>query len=269
MENNFMIAITLTVLAGLSTGIGSIIGLIAKKTNTKFLSVALGFSAGVMLFVSFVDIYPKANDMLLNQLNENLSGWLTMIGFFTGIVVIAIVDSLLPKDTNNHNDIIENINNEKIKDPKNTKALLRMGIFTALAIGIHNFPEGLATFMATLADPSLGVPIAVAIALHNIPEGLAVSVPIYYATGSRKKAFFYSFLSGIAEPVGALIGYIILRPFLNDIVMGMIFSAVGGIMIYISLDELLPAAKRYGKPAIAKIGLVLGMLVMAISLQLL
>ena len=276
MENNFIIAILLTLFAGLSTGIGSIIGLVAKKTNTKFLSVALGFSAGVMLFVSFVDIYPKAYDMLLKQIDENLASWLTMIGFFIGIVIIGIIDMIIPKDKNPHEikdveDITKEDTNEENLQNENTnnKSLLRMGVFTALAIGIHNFPEGLATFVATLADPSLGIPIAIAIALHNIPEGLAVSVPIYYATGSRLKAFTYSFLSGLAEPIGAIIGYLVLRPFLNDVVMGMIFSAVGGIMVYISLDELLPAAKKYGKHHIAMLGLVLGMLVMAISLQLL
>ena len=266
MESNFLIALILTIFAGLSTGIGSIIGLVAKKTNTKFLSVALGFSAGVMLFVSFVDIYPKAYDMLLNKIDEGLAGWLTMIGFFAGILIIAVIDMLIPKDKNPHE--VKSIEDMQEKDLA-SKSLLRMGIFTALAVGIHNFPEGLATFIATLADPSLGVPIAIAIALHNIPEGLAVSVPIYYATGSRKKAFVYSFLSGLAEPIGAILGYIILRSFLNDVVMGMIFSAVGGIMVYISVDELLPAAKKYGKNHIAMIGLVLGMLVMAISLQLL
>ena len=266
MEENFTIAIILTLLAGLSTGIGSIMGLVAKKTNTKFLSVALGFSAGVMLFVSFVDIYPKANDMLLNKVSEDAAGWLTLTGFFIGIVLIAVIDMLIPKEENPHEvKLVEDMENKK----ESNKSLFRMGIFTALAIGIHNFPEGLATFVAALADPSLGIPIAIAIALHNIPEGLAVSVPIYYATGSRKKAFMYSFLSGLAEPIGAIVGYLLLRPFLNDVVMGMIFSAVGGIMVYISLDELLPAAKKYGKHHIAMIGLVVGMLVMAISLQLL
>ena len=267
MENNFIIAILLTLFAGLSTGIGSIIGLVAKKTNTKFLSVALGFSAGVMLFVSFVDIYPKAYDMLLNPINENLASWLTMIGFFLGIIGIALIDFLIPKDKNPHEvRLVEEMEDEQRND---TKGLMRMGVFTALAIGIHNFPEGLATFISTLADPALGIPIAIAIALHNIPEGLAVSVPIYYATGSKKKAFKYSFLSGLSEPIGAIVGYLLLRPFLNDVVMGMIFSAVGGIMVFISLDELLPAAKKYGKNHTAMIGLVIGMLVMAISLQLL
>lgn len=270
MGENFLMATVLTLFAGLSTGIGSLIGLFAKKTNEKFLSLALGFSAGVMLFVSFVDIYPKAYDMILEKVSEGTAGWLTMIGFFIGIITIAIIDAVIPSDKNPHEiKGVEDLDESNINENTKKNGLLRMGIFTALAVGIHNFPEGLATFIATLANPTLGIPIAIAIALHNIPEGLAVSVPIYYATGSRKKAFAYSFLSGLAEPIGAILGYLILRPFLNEMVMGAIFSAVGGIMVFISLDELLPAAKKYGKHHVAMIGLISGMLVMAISLQLL
>ena len=282
MENNFVIAIILTFLAGISTGIGSLIGLFAKKTNTNFLSGALGFSAGVMLFVSFVDIYPKAYDMLLVETGEKEAGWLTLIGFFIGIILICVIDKLIPKNKNPHecatveelnqDNLDTEINNTEINNTENNvkkQNLMRMGVFTALAIGIHNFPEGLATFVATLAEPSLGIPIAIAIALHNIPEGLAVSVPIYYATGSRKKAFIYSFLSGISEPIGAIVGYLLLRPFLNDVLIGIVFAAVAGVMVFITLDELLPAAKKYGKHHTAIYGLILGMLVMAVSLQLL
>jgi ZIP family zinc transporter len=139
-------------------------------------------------------------------------------------------------------------------------------LFTALAIGIHNFPEGLATFTAALTDPGIGIAIAVAIAIHNIPEGIAVSIPIYYATGNRKKAFLLSFLSGLAEPVGALVGYLILMPFLSPVVFGVLFAAVAGIMVFISLDELLPSAREYGEHHLSIYGLIAGMLVMAISL---
>jgi ZIP family zinc transporter len=153
--------------------------------------------------------------------------------------------------------------------------LLRMGLFTALAIGIHNFPEGLATFLAALHDPHLGIAIAVAVALHNIPEGISVSVPIFYATGNRKKAFTYSFLSGLAEPVGAGIAYLAIRLFLGDNgnvvppeIMGVMFGGVAGIMVYISLDELLPTSRAYGKGHDSLLGLIGGMLVMALSLVL-
>ncbi|MCD8573981.1 MAG: zinc transporter ZupT [Erysipelotrichaceae bacterium] len=147
--------------------------------------------------------------------------------------------------------------------------LMRMGLFTALAIAIHNFPEGLATFVVALKEPSLAIPIAIAIALHNIPEGIAVSVPIYYATGSKRKAFFYSFLSGLSEPIGAIVGYLILMPFLNDVVLGVLFAGVAGIMVFISLDELLPSSEKYGQHHLSIYGLVSGMAVMALSLLLL
>ena len=148
------------------------------------------------------------------------------------------------------------------------RSLLGTGIFAALALAVHNFPEGLATFVAALNDPQLGIPIAVAIAIHNIPEGIAVAVPIFYATKSRKKAFSLSLLSGLAEPLGAIVGYLILRPFLNDTLMGLIFAAVAGIMVYISLDELLPAAKEYGEHHLSIYGLIAGMVVMSVSLVL-
>ena len=145
---------------------------------------------------------------------------------------------------------------------------MRTGLLTALAIAIHNFPEGLATFVSALQEPSLAIPIVVAIAIHNIPEGIAVSVPIYYATGDKKKAFLYSSASGLSEPIGAIIGYLILMPFMNDIVYGLLFAGVAGIMVFISLDELLPSAKEYGEHHLSIYGLVAGMAVMAVSLLL-
>ncbi len=253
--NNILFAILLTLFAGLATGIGSLISLFAKKTNYTFLAFSLGFSAGVMIYVSLVEIFVKANESLNTAIGEYYGAWLTAGGFFFGILLIAIIDKFLP-----------NVKGDEKVPKNNKKALLRMGMFTALAIAIHNFPEGLATFISAIEDPSLGIAIAVAIAIHNIPEGIAVSVPIYYATGSRKKAFKYSFLSGIVEPIGAIIGYLILMPFMNDIIFGFIFAAVAGIMVFISIDELLPSARKYGKHSLVTYGMILGMMVMAISL---
>jgi len=147
--------------------------------------------------------------------------------------------------------------------------LIRTGYFTALVIGIHNFPEGIATFATALTDINLGIVIAIAIALHNIPEGLAVYVPIFYATGSKKTAFKFTFISGIAEPIGAIIAYLILMPFLDDSLLAMLLAFVAGIMVYISIDEIIPAAHSYGKSHVVISGVVMGMLVMAISLLLL
>lgn len=262
---NVMLAFLLTLVAGLSTGVGSLIAFFAKKTNKKFLSVSLGFSAGVMIYVSLVEIFQKAKGSLSGELGERMGAWATVLAFFGGIFLIALIDKLIPEDENPHEAKTVLADN---KEKKESRQLLRMGAFTALAIAIHNLPEGLATFVSAMQDPALAIPIVAAIAIHNIPEGIAVSVPIYQATGSRKKAFLYSFLSGFAEPVGALVGWLLLMPIMNDVIYGVIFAGVAGIMIFISVDELLPAAREYGEHHLSIYGLVGGMAVMAVSLLL-
>lgn len=260
---NILIAFLLTLIAGLCTGIGSCIAFFAKRTNRKFLSVSLGFSAGVMIYVSMIEIFVKAQESLISSMGERAGSWTTVIAFFGGMMFIAIIDKMIPSEKNPHE--VKTI--ENIKSIENKK-LMRMGVFTALAIAIHNFPEGLATFVSALQEPTLAIPIVIAIAIHNIPEGIAVSVPIYQSTGSKGKAFKYSFLSGLAEPVGALVGWLILMPIMNDIVFGIIFAGVAGIMVFISFDELLPAAREYGEHHLSLYGLIIGMVVMGISLLL-
>lgn len=319
-DNDVVFAFALTIFAGLSTGIGSAIAFFAKRTNTRFLSVSLGFSAGVMIYVSFVEIFPKANESLVADLGQSKGSLITVIAFFAGMLLIALIDKLIPSSENPHEmyrieDMkpencqvrpdgtqVCDINGQQLEfkpgqkeikiesessislrqslseenadtygsgGHEHNQKLMRMGIFTALAVGIHNFPEGLATFISALHDPSIAIPIAIAIAIHNIPEGIAVSVPVYYATGSKRKAFRLSFLSGLSEPAGALIGYLILMPFLSEMLMGIVFAAVAGIMVFISLDELLPSAREYGEPHLSIYGMVAGMVVMAASLILL
>ncbi|OHW62102.1 zinc transporter ZupT [Andreesenia angusta] len=281
MEDNLILAFAVTLFAGLATGIGGLIAFFAKKTNTKFLSAALGFSAGVMIYVSFTEILVKSRESLMSELGDSMGMWVSIASFFGGMLVIAIIDKLVPSFENPHTmhsqSDIEELrldsnavdigfeNKDRIEDKSN---LYRMGIMSAIAIGIHNFPEGLATFTATVKDPSLGVPIAIAIAIHNVPEGIAVSIPLFYATGSKKKAFIYSFLSGLAEPVGAIVGYLLLSRLFNDMTFGILFGIVAGIMVYISLDELLPASEEYGEHHISIYGLISGMVVMAVSLGL-
>jgi ZIP family zinc transporter len=293
---NLWAAMGLTIFAGMATGIGSIIAFTAKRTNFRFLSVATGFSAGVMLYVSFVEIFIKGLDTLMEQYGSYWGNWLNVASFFGGILLIGLIDNLIPAAENPHETHSEAetapLHDPSVPSPEfvgtgmadhpglhdhsqRDRNLLRMGLFTALAIAIHNFPEGLATFLAALQDPGLGIAIAVAIALHNIPEGISVSVPIYYATGDRKKAFVYSFLSGLAEPVGAAIAYIAILFFMGDSggvippqVMGILFGGVAGIMVYISLDELLPTSRAYGKGHDSLFGLIGGMAVMALSLLL-
>lgn len=261
-----LFAFALTLFAGLSTGIGGALAILTKKTNTKFLSIALGFSAGVMIYVSFIDIFPKAQEALVSELGANNGTWATVGAFFFGILLIAIIDRFVPSAENPHE--IHTVEEMDGKSEYHKNNLMRMGLFTALAVGIHNFPEGLATFTATLSDPQLGIPIAIAIAIHNVPEGIAVAVPVFYATGSRRKAFILSLLSGVAEPIGALIGFVFLYKFFNDIMFGIIFASVAGIMVYISLDELLPSAREYGEHHLSIYGLIAGMAVMALSLLL-
>lgn len=268
MSEDVILAFSFTLFAGLATGIGSLLAFFAKTTNTKFLSFALGFSAGVMIYVSFIDIFPKAQESLIAELGEEGGIWTTVAAFFAGILLIALIDRFIPKHSNPHEL-------KKIEDMKkpgaalNDPELLKMGMFTALAITIHNFPEGIATFVSTLQDPALGLAIAIAIAIHNVPEGIAVSVPIYYATGDKKRAFRLSLLSGLAEPLGAVVAFLILMPFLTDLMFGIIFAMVAGIMVFISLDELLPAAKKYDEAHLSIYGTISGMAVMALSLLLL
>ena len=269
-SNAIFVAFGLTLIAGISTGIGSLIALFAKKTNTKFLSAVLGFSGGVMIYVSLLEILPQANLMLIEAMGKKAGSWVALASFFGGILLIAVIDKLIPSFENPHETrrVEDMRDNYCYASSNNTNSLMKMGVLTAVAIAVHNFPEGIATFVAALKDPHLGIAITVAIAIHNIPEGIAVSVPIFCATGDRKKAFVYSFLSGLSEPLGALIGYIFLMPIMSDQVFGIMFALVAGIMVFISLDELLPTAREYGEPHIATYGLVSGMAVMGVSILL-
>jgi len=292
-------ALALTLGAGLATGIGSAIAFFTARTNYRFLSVATGFSAGVMLYVSFVEIFAKGTEALVKNYGEPWGHWVNAGSFFAGIALIGVIDKLVPSAENPH----EQHSREELAplhdrsaprpdfnavavDPAHAapgahdhrvsrSKLMRMGLFTALAIGIHNFPEGLVTFLAALEDPGVGAAIAIAVALHNIPEGISVAVPIFYATGSRSKAFAWSLLSGLAEPVGAAIAWLALCFLARGApgavppqILGMLFGGVAGVMVYISLDELLPTSRAYGKGHDSLFGLLAGMAVMAVSLLL-
>lgn len=264
--DSILLAFALTLIAGLSTGIGSAIAFLTKRTNKKFLSLSLGFSAGVMIYVSFVELFPTAKDSIGEVHGEKVADLITAIAFFCGMGLIAIIDKLIPSYENPHE--VKSI--ESMDHQPHDQKLMRMGIFSALAIGIHNFPEGLATFIAGLSNPEIAYPITFAIAIHNIPEGIAVSVPIYFATGNRRKAFKLSFLSGLSEPLGAVIGFLLIYFVvgINAVVLGVLFALVAGIMVFISLDELLPTAKEYGAHHLSIYGLVAGMGLMAFSLLL-
>ncbi|HAN0711003.1 TPA: zinc transporter ZupT [Campylobacter jejuni] len=280
------IAMLLTLFAGFSTAIGSIIAFFSRKDDLRVLSLGLGFSAGVMIYISFMEILPTTLKDFKNHYDSHWAELLGLACFFGGILISLLIDKLIPEDVNPH-EPKEDLSELKIcplpqkgqNPPKfhpgeklhqiNTKALKRTGIFTALAIAIHNFPEGFATFISSLDNLTLGIAIAIAVAIHNIPEGLAVSLPIYHATGDKKKAFIYSALSGFAEPLGAFVGALILLPFIGDLTLAISFAVIAGIMVFISLDELLPAAKTYDKAHDSLYGLIAGMAIMALSLNLL
>ena len=236
--SNVAIAFGLTIFAGLATGIGGAIAFFAKRTNTSFLSFSLGFSAGVMIFISFTELLNDSHEIISHSYTDEIAAWLTFGFFIGGFLIAALIDKIIPARENPHE--LRSIEQMDIDCPKRGRKLLRLGAFTAIALAIHNFPEG-----------------------------IAVSVPVYYATGSRKKAFFWAALSGLSEPLGAAFGYFILSFFNNPVVLGYVFSIVAGIMIYISFDELLPAAHKYGKHHVAIYGLFSGIILIGISLLLL
>ena len=252
MEYNILIALLLAAGAGLSTTIGSVLALLVKKPSDKFMGFTLGFSAGVMLLVSFLELLPGSI--------ESIGFFFGNIGFFLGMLLYFLIDFLIPH---------EYIGQHDYSEQKKAKGLYKTGLLVAFGIGIHNFPEGMATFAGALQDIHIGIAVAVAIAIHNIPEGLAVSAPVYAATGSRRKAFLWSFLSGVSEPVGAAIAALILLPFLTPAVLGWILAVVAGIMVAISLDELVPVAKSFDEEHLPIIGVIAGMFIMMVSLWIL
>lgn len=284
-SSRMLFAFGLTLFAGLATGIGGLIAFFAKRTKTTFLAFSLGFSAGVMIFISFTEMLTEAGHLMQQSYSNETAGWLTFLSFVAGIGLSAAIDKILPSEGNPHELKRVEQMNPGTRDPDKPECkgrkqyrgghiprdrkLMRIGTFTAIAIGVHNFPEGIATFMSAMSDVTVGISIAIAVAIHNIPEGIAVSVPVYYATGSKKKALIWSVLSGFSEPIGAIAGYFILTLFNTDISLGYVFGMVAGIMVYISFDELLPAAHKYGKHHIAIYGLISGMIVIGLSLILL
>lgn len=226
----------------------------------------MGFSAGAMIYLSFVEILPKAQSNLAESVDTNVAVTLAGVGLVVGMLVMALIDALVPSQANPH----ENVSVELLEDESPADGrLLRIGVFLALAIAIHNFPEGLATFLLVLEDPQVGIPLAVAVAMHNIPEGIAVSIPIYYATKSRLKAFRWSSVSGLAEPAGAVIGYLLLLPVLNSFTMGLLFALVAGVMVFLAVDTVLPTARNSARGHLTVYGFIGGIAVVAASLILL
>lgn len=262
MENTqIWIALGLTMIAGLSTGIGGFISFFTKKNDNRVISGALGLSAGVMIYISFAELLPQATNSFSTMMNALPAKWWTLVAFMGGIGLISLIDRLIPEDENPH----EVHSLDELTQPGNHH-LKRTGLMLTLAITVHNFPEGIATFVTALDSIELALPIVIAIAIHNIPEGIAVSVPIYQATGSRRKAIMWTIASGLAEPIGAAVALIFLLPFWSPMVEAVCLSAVAGIMVYISFDELLPTAESHGHHHLVLSGVIAGMCIMGLTL---
>ena len=272
-------ALILTLIAGAATGIGGALVLFKKKISSNFLAGALGISAGVMIFISLAELFPEAQAEISATGSIRHGEALTLLAFFAGMGIIMLIDFLIPEYENPHEASGLSLGShtpavDMLSHTGNEKALHRLGIMSALAIAIHNFPEGIATFIGALNDPEMGAGITFAIAIHNIPEGIAVAIPIYYATKSKAKALLYATLSGFSELLGALLCMAVTGIFGMELTGGgpifpLILAAVAGIMIYISLDELLPTAEKYGKHHIAIAGVIGGMAIMGVSLLIL
>jgi len=264
MPENYLTAFLLTFLAGASTVIGGFLTFFVKKESFKVLSLGMSFSAGVMIYVSFMEMLPASTEALARQMSERSAGGLTALLFFAGLAVCALIDRFFPEHISGQD--IEDCTTPECREQKRAHNMRRIGFFTVVALTVHNFPEGLSVFVAGADSLSLGLAIAVAIALHNIPEGIAVALPIYSATGSRSKAILWSFVSGMAEPLGAVVGFFALKYILPDYALGGLLALTAGIMVFLSIDELLPASKEYEDAHESIIGVVCGMLLMAVSL---
>ena len=266
--NNVLLAFFLILIAGLATGVGGLVVLFSKTSNTKFLSICLSFSAGVMLYVAFAEIFLEAMEALEYGYGEELGLLIATVAFFAGIVLMVAIDKLIP-----HNDDITDVLEPKRQgktqfSPGEKKELKRTGLMSATALAIHNFPEGFITFIALMFDPLMGIAIAIAIIIHNMPEGIATAAPIYYATGSKAKAFLISAGAGLVQLLGAFIAWLLLQNVFDDIeaIFGIAFAAVAGIMVFVAIHQLLPAAQKYGKHHLVMTWLFVGMAVMAVSL---
>ena len=250
-------------------GLGSLLSFFISSSHKKLLSLSLSFSAGIMIYVSFMEMLPEGIHLIEEYIGEG-SSWVALIWFFAGMFMTAVIERFvhafagdLHNHDHNHN---HNHNHDHHDHVDENSHLTKLGLMSAIAIAIHNIPEGLALFTAGLKDITLAYPIAAAVIIHNVPLSIAISVPLYYSTGSKKKAFLYTLLVGLCQPIGAILGYVLLSNFFNDLVFGILFSVVAGIMVFVSLDELLPASQKDEDHHLSVYGAIAGMIVMAISL---
>lgn len=264
-----ILSLGLTTIVGLTMGFGSLLSYLVKRSNRKFLSLSLSFSAGIMIYTAFMAILPEGIHLLEENLGE-AGYYIALLAFFGGMFLTALVEKIVHRFGGHHHGFEEeheHHHHEHEHEHEHNHHTTNLGIMSAIAIAIHNLPEGLAVYTTGLKDISLAIPIAIGVILHNIPLSIAITMPIFYATGSRKKGFIYSLMVGLCQPLGAILGHLILSNFLNDVVHGILFALVGGIMIFISLDELLPISRKDDDHHIGIYVTILGMMIMAIAMN--
>lgn len=257
-----ILSLGLTTIVGLTMGLGSLLSYLVKKTNKEFLSLSLSFSAGIMIYTAFMAILPEGIHLLEDGLGEP-GYYIALAAFFGGMFLTALVEKIVHKFGGHYH----HHHGEGHHEHEHNHHTSNLGILSAIAIAIHNLPEGLAIYTTGLKDISLAIPIAIGVILHNIPLSIAITMPIFYATGSRKRGFLYSLIVGLCQPLGAVIGHLVLSNFLNDTLNGILFSIVGGIMIFISLDELLPISRQDDDHHLGIYVTILGMIVMALAMN--
>lgn len=254
LDNQSFIPLLLSLLAGLSTVIGAFIVFFSKSENKKLITFSLAFSAGVMITISFTDLFPTAESTLSKYHGKPIGIFFSLLFLIIGAIMAMLINYFVPEQDNN-----------ATRNRSSDSKLYRLGFVSMIALTLHNFPEGIATFVSAYENTALGIYIAIAISLHNIPEGISIAMPIYYSTGSKLKAFKYTFYSGIAEPIGAFMAFFFLKPFINDIILSIIFAIVAGIMLYIAFAELIPASRKYGYHKTYIFSVFLGICIIPIS----
>jgi ZIP family zinc transporter len=267
-EPNVLIAFFVTILAASATMLGALAMIGAKESNPRLLAFGLSFAGGAMVYISLVEIFVKSQISFGEVLTVKEAYSAATFAFFVGIALLFLLDKFIP---NPHSSLSTDENsfsqNKRKDDHTHIHADVgKIGLMATLAITAHNIPEGMATFFSTLDNPAVGMNLALAIAIHNIPEGLSIAIPVFYATRSKAKAVLATFVSAIAEPIGAFLGYVVLAPFIGPTVYGCVFGVIAGAMVYLALDELLPAAKRYAKGHETVYGIISGMAIIALSL---
>ena len=253
-----LFALTLTTLAGLSTGLGGLVVLLFKRPRARMMAFSMGFAGGVMLTVSLSDMLPHTVEAYSDTMGRFPAALASASLCVMGMLIALLLERCIPDEK----ELAARPDGHAARGtPAINPGALRSAMVTTAAIVLHNLPEGILTLFTSYASPTLG-------ALHNIPEGIAISVPVYYATNSRVRGALYALLSGLAEPAGALLAFFLLRSFISPLFLNGLIATIAGIMIYVSISELIPEGFSYGRRGYTVGGLVAGILAMSVGIYL-